>query len=45
MITKSLRQQSFYIISIEKRRKRFGMKMKMKMKMKINEEMDSIVDF
>ena len=34
MITKSLPQQSFfYIISIEKRRKRFGMKMKMKMKM------------
>ena len=41
MITKSLPQQSFYIISIEKRRKRFGMKMKMKMKV----EMNSIVDF
>jgi len=42
MITKSLPQQSFfYIISIEKRRKRFGMKMKMKM----NVEMNSIVDF
>ncbi len=40
MITKSLPQQSFfYIISIEKRRKRFGMKMKMKI------EMNSIVDF
>ena len=36
MITKS-----FYSISIEKRRKRFGMKMKMKMKV----EMNSIVDF
>jgi hypothetical protein len=44
MITKSLPQQSFfYIISIEKRRKRFGMKMKMKMKMKMNVEMNSIV--
>ena len=43
MITKSLPQQSFYIISIEKRRKRFGMKMTIKMKM--NVEMDSIVDF
>ena len=42
MITKSLPEQSFFhIISIEKRRKRFGMKMKMKMKI----EMNSIVDF
>ena len=42
MITKSLTEQSFfYIISIEKRRKRFGIKMKMKMK----REMNSIIDF
>ena len=42
MITESLPQQSFFdIISIEKRRKRFGMKMKMKMNVEIN----SIVDF
>ena len=42
LITKSLPQQSFfYIISIEKHRKRFAMKLKMKM----NIEMNSIVDF